>query len=379
MSAHQPIETCDRRGPLFTGPDLKLGIFGFNVSAGGGLSKSPSRYEIDWHDNVRLARKAEEAGFEAAIPFSRWRGFEGETNPWGRSFETYTWAAGIAASTSRIVVFSTSHSLTVSPVVAAKQLTTVDHIADGRAGLNVVAGWFEKELKMFGAGKLEHDERYDYLEEWMDVVCRLWSDDDEFDYVGKFVRVDGGYQQPKPLQAPRPPVMNAAFSPRGHQFAARYADIAFVSARDVDGARSKAAEIRALAESYGRELQVWMSASVVLGETDREAEELVSRYVSEADEQAVRNCIEWTMGGARMPPEARRQLSRSVAATPGLPLVGSASRIAEQIGALREAGIDGLALTWIDYPSGLDAFVEQVMPELERQGIRRKPAAIPSR
>jgi FMNH2-dependent dimethyl sulfone monooxygenase len=131
--------TCDTRGPLFPESGIKLGIFGFNVSSGGGLSKSPTRYEAEWEENVRLAQEAEAAGFEAAIPFARWRGFEGETNPWGRSFEPYTWAAGIAARTSRIVVFTTSHSLTVSPVVAAKQLATVDHISGGRTGLNVVA------------------------------------------------------------------------------------------------------------------------------------------------------------------------------------------------------------------------------------------------
>jgi FMNH2-dependent dimethyl sulfone monooxygenase len=370
-AASDLAQTCDTQGPLFGDTGIKLGIFGFNVSSGGGLSKSPTRYEIDWERNVQLARRAEAAGFEAAIPFSRWRGFEGESNPWGRSFETYTWAAGLAACTTRITVFATSHSLTVSPVVAAKQLATVDHISAGRAGLNVVAGWFEKELRMFGVEELEHDARYDYLEEWMDILYRLWGEDGDVDYDGKYLRVDGGYQQPKPVQSPRPPVMNAAFSPRGHQFAARYADIAFVSARDVAGVRAKAAEIRALADSYGRQLKVWLSASVVLADTDREAEELVERYVAEADNAAVQNCIDWTMGGAQMPPEIRRHMSRSVAATPGLPLVGSAARITESIGALSDAGIDGIALTWVDYVEGLEAFAELVVPELRRNGIRR--------
>jgi dimethylsulfone monooxygenase len=72
-----PIETGDAGGPLFADTGMKLGIFGFNVSSGGGLSKSPTRSEIDWQQNVRLAQRAEAAGFEAAIPFSRWRGFEG--------------------------------------------------------------------------------------------------------------------------------------------------------------------------------------------------------------------------------------------------------------------------------------------------------------
>jgi hypothetical protein len=57
---------------------MKLGIFGLNVSAAGGLTKDPSRHELDWDQNVRLVQQAERAGFEAAIPFARWRGFEDE-------------------------------------------------------------------------------------------------------------------------------------------------------------------------------------------------------------------------------------------------------------------------------------------------------------
>lgn len=360
------------RGPLFDQQGMKLGIFGINVSAAGGLTKDPSRHEIDWDGNVRPVQQAERAGFEAAIPFARWRGFEGETNPWGRSFETYTWAAGIAAHTTRICVFATSHVLTVSPVFAAKQLATVDAIAGGRAGLNVVAGWFERELAMFGVNHLEHDERYEYLEEWMDIVGALWREDGDVKYSGKWLSLDGGYLQPKPVQRPRPPVMNAANSPRGHEFAARCADIAFVSAATTDAAAPQAREVRNRAEAYGRELQVWMSAAVVCADTDREAGALVRRYQDLADEQAVRNSMDWTMGGAmQMAPALRAHLAKSMASTPAMPLVGSASRVAEQIAALADAGIDGLALVWMNFSEGLDRFERDVMPLLKRHGVRQ--------
>lgn len=68
-------------GPLFADTGLKLGVFGLNVMSAGAVTASPDRHEIDWDQNVRLVRMAEDAGFEAAIPFSRWRGFEGRTNP----------------------------------------------------------------------------------------------------------------------------------------------------------------------------------------------------------------------------------------------------------------------------------------------------------
>lgn len=350
---------------------MKLGVFGLNVSAAGALSRSPDRHEINWEQNVRLVREAEAAGFEAAIPFARWRGFEGETNPWGASFESYCWAAGIAAATSRIAVFSTSHCLTVSPVMAAKQIATIDHISAGRVGLNVVAGWFEKELRMFGNHQLNHDERYDYVEEWLDVVYRLWGRESEFDHKGTWLEVENAYQQPKNIQAPRPPVMNAAFSPRGHRFAARYADIVFASAFDPAGAAQKAGEIRRLALEFGREVQVWMPAGVICADTDRAAAELVERYEHQADNIAITNNIDWALGGARMPDKQREQLAKSMAVTGGgYGLIGSPERIAGEIEALAAAGIDGLCLTWMNYEEGLTQFISNVMPLLNRSGVR---------
>ncbi len=368
-----PVIPRQDQGPLFADSGIKLGVFGLNVTSAGAISRSANRHAIDWDQNVRLVQQAEAAGFEAAIPFSRWRGFEGQSNPWGESFEPYTWAAGMAALTSRITVFSTSHCLTVSPVMAAKQIATIDAIAAGRVGLNVVAGWFEKELRMFDVAALGHDERYEYSEEWLDVVLQLWGNDSEFDHRGRWLTVEGGYQQPKPLQKPHPPIMNAAFSPRGHQLAARYADISFVSAFDPASAHNKVTEIRALATQYGRSQQVWLAAGIICAATEQQAANLVQQYSeTDADPVAVENAINWTMGGAHIADGQRQQLARSVASTmAGYPLIGTPEHIAEQIGELAAAGIDGLALTWMNYEEGLNQFIAEILPLLQREGIRR--------
>jgi alkanesulfonate monooxygenase SsuD/methylene tetrahydromethanopterin reductase-like flavin-dependent oxidoreductase (luciferase family) len=361
------------QGPLFADTGLKLGVFGLNVTSAGAVTAAPERHEIDWDQNVRLVQMAEKAGFEAAIPFSRWRGFEGRTDPWGRSFDPYTWAAALAALTSRITLFATSHCLTVSPVMAAKQIATIDAISGGRIGLNVVAGWFAKELRMFGVEELDHDSRYGYSEEWLQVILRLWEGGEDFDFHGRWLTVENGTSRPGPVQRPHPPIMNAAFSARGHQLAARYADLSFVSALDATAARAKVQEIRDVAAGYGREQSVWIAASVVCAETDCEARALVERWSEiDADEVAVRNAIEWTMGGARMPEEQHRQLAKAVASTmAGYPLVGTPARIAEQLAQLHAAGIDGVALTWMNYEAGIPRFIDEVLPVLEREGVRR--------
>ncbi|WP_033293107.1 LLM class flavin-dependent oxidoreductase [Amycolatopsis jejuensis] len=360
-------------GPLFADTGLKLGVFGLNVTSAGAVTASPERHEIDWDQNVRLVRMAEDAGFEAAIPFSRWRGFEGRTNPWGNSFDPYTWAAALAALTSRITLFATSHCLTVSPVMAAKQIATIDAVSGGRIGLNVVAGWFAKELRMFGVETLDHDARYGYSEEWLDIVLRLWEGGEDFDFTGKWLTVESGYSRPAPIRQPHPPIMNAAFSSRGHQLAARYADLSFVSALDAASARKKVGEIREVAEGFGREQSVWIAASVVCAETDQEAQEMVRRWSEvDADEVAVRNAIEWTMGGAHMPEEQHRQLAKAVASTmAGYPLVGTPERIAAQLADLQASGVDGVALTWMNYETGIPRFIDEVLPILEREGVRQ--------
>ena len=102
------------------------------ITEGGELTTS---YSVEANNEVRMTKTElisliEDAGFEAAIPFSRWRGFEGRTNPWGSSFDPYAWASALAALTSRIMIFATSHCLTVSPVMAAKQIATIDALHD---------------------------------------------------------------------------------------------------------------------------------------------------------------------------------------------------------------------------------------------------------
>ena len=365
---------CAADGPLFSGNKMKLGVFGLNVSSAGAITKAPDRHEISWENNLRLVRAADAAGFEAAVPFARWRGFGGDSDPWGQSFETFTWAAGLAAATSKIALVATVNMLTCSPVAAAKQLATIDHISGGRAVLNVVAGWFAKEMKMFGVGKLGHDERYAYGDEWMTAFTKLMIEQEEFDLHGKYISLEGAYQRPKGLQLPRPPIMNAAFSPVGHSFAARHADIAFVSpdARKPGGAAAQVESLRPLAVETGRPVQVWVAASVVAAPTEQAAHAYVSRYAEDyIDVAAVDNMMSALMGGAQMPYEQRQGMRRDAAAhAGGYPLVGSYQKVADEIGALADAGVEGLCLTWMDFEHGLPNFIEEVLPLLKKAGLR---------
>ena len=102
---------ADRKttNPAFNNRKLKLGTFQTNLDSGCVMSDLDGRLEINWPNTVQLAKYADEMEFEAIVPVARWRGFGGKVNPQGPGFETYTWAAGIAASTTHPGVVSTSH------------------------------------------------------------------------------------------------------------------------------------------------------------------------------------------------------------------------------------------------------------------------------
>ena len=199
MSAH----------PVYGPNPFKLGIFSANADGGLTLTTVPERWQARWSDIAKLCRMADEAGIEFFLPIARWKGFGGATNSREHSFETFTFAAALAAITSRIGIFSSIHVPMIHPVYAAKALATVDHVSNGRAGLNIVAGWNPDEFAMFGIHA--EAERYAQALEWYEVISRIYAEDAPFDFTGKYYQLKNVSGKPLPVQQPRPVTFNAAF------------------------------------------------------------------------------------------------------------------------------------------------------------------------
>jgi dimethylsulfone monooxygenase len=196
MASTRAEQLREASNPLFSDRKLKLGTFSSNLSGGCAISTIDGVLEADWPSTLELARMGDEMGFEALVPVGRWKGFGGVTNFNGAGFESFTWAAGIGASTTRSGIFATSHVPTMHPVIAAKQATTVDHLSNGRFTLNIVTGWYQPEIEMFGEPQMEHDERYERAMEWLEVIKLLWTREEEFDFEGRFYRIKKGWLQP---------------------------------------------------------------------------------------------------------------------------------------------------------------------------------------
>jgi FMNH2-dependent dimethyl sulfone monooxygenase len=370
----------DRResNPALSTRGLKLGTFQTNLDSGCVMSDLEGRLDISWPATVTLAKLAEEMEFEALVPVARWQGFGGLTNPQGPGFEAYTWAAGIAASTAKAGVFATSHISLNHPIIAAKQSTVIDHISNGRYTLNIVTGWNQPETAMFGGVMMSHEDRYACAAEWLEIIKRLWTEEESFDHEGKFYKIAKGYLAPKPIQHPHPAVMNAGASERGRHFACKFSDLVFTVIRTggLEECRAHVQAYHKLArEEYGREVRLWTVANVVQGETEKEARDFYRYYVHEkGDWPAARNMIDVfsaEINARNIPPDRLKAYQEAfIAGWGGFPLIGTKEQIVDGLRNLSQAGLDGVLLAWPRFEQGMREFRDVTYPLLKQAGLR---------
>ena len=357
---------------------FQLAVFGLNVSHGCTISTAPGGIEVTWAESLARAQQAEALGLEALIPVCRWKGFGGPSEFNHRAFETFTWAAGLAQATSRIHIFVTAAVPCIHPVLAAKQAVTIDHIANGRFGFNVVAGWNSHEVAMFSKTQLAHAERYAYADEWMDLIKQLWQTSGSFDFSGRHFSAPGCYAEPKPLQQPYPRVMSAGVSLAGRHFAAKHADMNFILAPNLDAARETVADIKRIArDDYGRAVEVWGNAAIFCRATRAAAEAHYHEVIHEhGDLQAAGNLLDtFSVESASQStaPALREQYLRNMmAGYSGFPVIGTPADVADFLNAMADCGMAGATLSWPDYRVGMEQLGESILPRLVARGLREE-------
>ena len=360
----------DADSAMFNANKMKIGLFGTNVSNGGTLSTAETSFVPTYEHNLALAKKAESLGLEFMIPFGRWRSFGGETEYNGECLEVYTWASALAAQTDNIFLFATSHVPTVHPLLAAKQATTIDHISNGRFGLNTVCGWFTPEMEMFGIKQLEHDARYAMADEWMSVIKKLWLEND-FDHAGEYFRVDNGYLNPKPVQAPYPVVVNAGASEAGREFSAKHVDFNFITMDSLETGANLVKDIKARARNYSRDIGVLGYGFMLCRDTEQEAQEAFNHILEHTDWKAAENIMHVLGIQSEGFNDQIREFALSFAAAwGGYRLVGTPEQVVEKLVELERIGIEGMAIVWHDYAKELDYFGDKVLPLMKQAGLR---------
>ena len=360
----------ERRTRMQNGNRFKFGLFGMNCS-GSMATTAPERWTATWQENRAAARMADAAGIEFLLPIARWLGYGGRTDRQGTSFETLSWASAVLVATKDIVVFATVHVPLVNPVFAAKSCVTADHVGCGRFGLNMVSGWNVDEFGMFGSQLLEHDERYNYTEEWATIVKGIWSERKPFDYSGKHFNLKNVSGKPKPWGGSRPLLMSAGSSPAGRGFAVRHVDCLFMVIGDEANVAQEVAAIRA-----GRsDLGIFASGHLLCRATAKETREYYYYLVHEkgdweAAEAAIRRRIE---GDGRSLPQDRLKgmMERFISGGGTFPVIGSYDEVAATLKRLSDVGLDGMALASVNYLQEMPVIRDEILPRLERLGLRQ--------
>ena len=361
--------------PLLNDNEFKLCLFGFNLTGGQTISTAPGVNNPTWEGNTRLAKMADRAGFEALIPVGRWIGFGGPSQYHSKSFESYTWAAGLGAVTDYSMVVATGHVPALHPIVAAKQAVTVDHITNGRFALNLVSGWFKTEIEFFGADMLDHDGRYQQAAEWMDVVKRLWREPHEFDYEGEYFALKGAAADPKPIQSPHPVVINAGISSRGQKFSAEHADVGFITGESLEQMAQNAAAFRQVArDEFDRDIVLLADVVIACFPTDQQAQAYADLVAEKGDTIAAGNNAAIMQAHSKGWSDEQygrfmRQFMQSYGCAQG---VGSPKTVAKFFMDLKDTGVDGAAFSIMGHwEDNLRLVTEQVVPMLEEAGLRR--------
>lgn len=356
---------------LYNDQRLKLGLFGLNCGGGLTMTDPAINHRLSWESNLKPVQIADRLGMEIVVPVARWRGFAGRDNFNGSSFETFTWAAALAASTSQIMLATTAHLPTVHPIVAAKQAATIDHISNGRFALNLVMGWFNPEMEMFGADQRGHADRYKYGSEWVEIVDRLWSELKGFDFEGEYIQVRDAVSLPKPVQL-KPILINAGNSPAGLEFSARYVDFNFASLNTLeDGALYSKLVRQKARDDWSREIGVMTYAMVICRDTEEEAERVRSAILEAGDYEGAENLMS-VLGvqSSSFNDQIKAFRERFVLGWGGYPLVGTPEQVADGLLSISNAGMDGVILGFLNYESDLIHFGEKVMPLLRQAGLR---------
>lgn len=335
--------------------------------------------------------------------------------------------AGLAAVTTHLGLVATDNATFNEPYDLARQIASLDHLSGGRVGWNVVTtnvDWVGENFRR--GGYLDYGDRYLRAGEFLDVARRLWESwaedaveadvargvfvrDDAIEtvaYHGKQFDISGQFTLPRSPQV-HPVLLWAGNSSEGREIAAAQADMVFCKERDLEDGQAFYADVKRRLARYGRawdDLKIMPGASYVLGDTEEEARERaehirreqvspqtaiafleqiwgqdLSGYdpdgplpdVKPAD-PAARATVSKLRAEAKQHHLSIRDLAVELTSSKTGVFVGTASQVADQMNEyVQRDASDGFVLAPFVQPTGLDEFVDRVVPELQERGVFR--------
>ncbi|GLK91802.1 pyrimidine utilization protein A [Pseudomonas turukhanskensis] len=347
---------------------MKVGIFIPIGNNGWLISQNAPQYKPTFELNKQITLAAEHYGFDFALSMIKLRGFGGKTEFWDHNLESFTLMAGLAAVTSRIQLFATAASLVMPPAIVARMTSTIDSIANGRFGVNLVTGWQRPEYSQMGMwpGDEFFSNRYDYLSEYIQVLRDLWGTG-KSDFQGAHFHMDDCRLSPQPQADIK--VICAGQSDAGMAFSAQHADYNFCFGKGVNTPKAFAPAAQKLIEATqvtGRDVSTFVLMMVIADETDEAARAKWDHYKAGVDEEAVawlgvQGAVDKTSGADT---NVRQMADPTSAVNINMgTLVGSYASVARMLDEVAEVeGTEGVLLTFDNFVEGVEAFGQRIQP-----------------
>ena len=174
---------------------------------------------------ARIARTADEAGFASIWVMDHFFQIEVVGAAQEPMLEGYSALSFVAGVTERAKLGTLVTGVQYRhPGILLKTVTTLDVLSGGRAYLGIGAGWYERESRGLGVPFPPTAERFERLEETLQIAHRMWSDETG-PYEGEHYRLEEPMNNPPPVSGPRPPLMVGGMGERKTlRLVARYAD-----------------------------------------------------------------------------------------------------------------------------------------------------------
>ena len=366
-----PLERASRHS-------LMLGLFLPLQEGAWSPSTAPRGTSWTFEYNTRCAVRAEELGFDLVFGLAQWLGkggYGGTMHFREHEIDPFITTAALAPLTKNIILISTVHILYGwHPLHLAKFGACVDHISNGRWGLNVVTGYKPSEYRMFGMEPVAHDLRYEMADEFTTIMERLWSEDENLTFAGRFWKTENAFVIPKPVNG-RPIIVNAASSEPGLEFAVKHSDLIFItSPAGADASEACEAlpahnrKIKELARRHGREIKTIINPHVICRPTEKEARAAYQTILEHEDPVASENFVKMFASGDTS--SWRGHKGKQWVVGGNVHLVGSPAQIVEWFVRLKRAGCDGVQVNFFDYIPDLEFFGSEVLPLMRQAGLR---------
>ncbi|MEU3708759.1 pyrimidine utilization protein A [Streptomyces catenulae] len=350
---------------------MDIGVFLPIGNNGWLISKSAPQYLPTFALNKAVVQKSEAYGLDFALSMIKLKGFGGETEFWDHCLESFTLTAGLAAVTERIKLYASAPILALPPAMAARMAATVDAIAPGRFGVNIVTGWAPGEYAQMGLwpGDAHFGNRYARAAEYVTVLKQLWREG-RSDFRGEFHTMDGCVLSPRPADG-HIDIVAAGQSGNGMRFAAEHADYNFVLGSGVNTPLALADTTAALmteARRTGRDVGALSLFMIIAAGTDAAAHAKWRDYHDHADHAALAYMSGETDADATDDASAT---ARTIALPEGAvnfnmgTLVGSFETVAGMLDEIAEVpGTKGIMLVFDDFLEGIENFGTRIQPLL---------------